>query len=459
MKNLYVSDTTLRTQCEVLKKALSFRERLNIASSLEKSGVDAIELPALTGGKEDEVVCRTIASGAGCKVCISAGSTQESLEAAFKCVEGAAKPCIQVILPVSTVQMEYMYHLKSAKMLERIAQLCAAAAALCQDVEFVARDASRAEPGFAAACCKTACENGAKAVTLCDDGGVYFPEELAALVKEVKAAVDAPVYVQPSNALDMAAACAVAAIAAGADGVKTAAGWDEALPADSLADILRARGEALGVAAKLDVTAIRTILAGVHGATTPAAVQADTTYAGDSLTLDSTCTLSDIAAAVGSLGYELSDEDMGKVYEEFKRVNRRKAAIGARELEAIIATSAMQVPSTFHLSSYVVNSGSIIAATAHVVLEKDGQKLSGVSIGDGPIDAAFHAIEQSIGHHYELDDFQIQAITKGQEAVGSSIIRLRANGKLYSGNGISTDIVGACIRAYINALNKIVYEG
>ena len=71
---------------------------------------------------------------------------------------------------------------------------------------------------------------------------------------------------------------------------------------------------------------------------------------------------------------------------------------------------------------------------------------------------AFHAIEQIIGHHYELDDFNVQAVTKGREAVGSAIIRLRAGGKLYAGNGVSTDTVDACIRAYINALNKIVYD-
>ena len=158
------------------------------------------------------------------------------------------------------------------------------------------------------------------------------------------------------------------------------------------------------------------------------------------------------------LGYDLTPEDNGRVFEEFRRVTAKKQAIGVRELEAIIASSAMQVPSTYHLVNYVVNSGNIINATANVTLEKQGEQLSGVSIGDGPIDAAFHAIEQIIGHHYELDDFQIQAVTKGREAVGSSIIRLRASGKLYSGNGVSTDIIGACIRAYINALNKIVYE-
>ena len=83
---------------------------------------------------------------------------------------------------------------------------------------------------------------------------------------------------------------------------------------------------------------------------------------------------------------------------------------------------------------------------------------SGVSQGDGPIDAAFMAIEQIIGHHYELDDFQIQAVTEGRGAIGSALVKLRSGGKLYSGSGVSTDIIGASIRAYLNALNKIVYE-
>ncbi|MBR6682620.1 MAG: 2-isopropylmalate synthase, partial [Clostridia bacterium] len=82
----------------------------------------------------------------------------------------------------------------------------------------------------------------------------------------------------------------------------------------------------------------------------------------------------------------------------------------------------------------------------------------GIAIGDGPIDAAFVAIEQIIGHKYELDDFQIQSITEGKEAMGQALVKLRFEGKLYSGNGISTDILGASIRAYVSAVNKIVYE-
>ena len=129
-----------------------------------------------------------------------------------------------------------------------------------------------------------------------------------------------------------------------------------------------------------------------------------------------------------------------------------------RELDAIIASTAMQVPSRYRLENFVSNSGNIISATANVLLDRNGEKLRGVCIGDGPIDAAFLAIEQIIGRHYELDDFQIQSVTEGREAMGSALVKLRSDGKLYSGKGISTDIIGASIRAYLNAVNKIVYE-
>ena len=118
----------------------------------------------------------------------------------------------------------------------------------------------------------------------------------------------------------------------------------------------------------------------------------------------------------------------------------------------------MQVPVSYRLDNYVINSGNIITATANIMLDHNGEKIRGVGIGDGPIDAAFLAIEQIIGHHYELDDFQIQTVTEGRDAMGQALVKLRADGKVYSGNGISTDIIGASIRAYISALNKIVYD-
>ena len=158
------------------------------------------------------------------------------------------------------------------------------------------------------------------------------------------------------------------------------------------------------------------------------------------------------------LGYDLSDEDTKKVYAAFKQIADKKEKVSAKELDAIVAAAAMQVPPTYVLESYVVTSGNTISATANLKLRKQDNALEGVSIGDGPIDAAFLAVEQITGQHYELDDFQIQAVTEGREAMGQTVVKLRSGGKVYSGRGISTDIVGASIRAYINALNKIVYE-
>ena len=162
-------------------------------------------------------------------------------------------------------------------------------------------------------------------------------------------------------------------------------------------------------------------------------------------------------AAVRALGYDLSEEDSARVYEEFQHVAAKKQ-VGARDLEAIVASTALQVPPTYRLKTYVVNSGNVITASAQITLTKGETELSGVCIGEGPVEAAVRALEQIIGRHYELDDFQIHSVTEGTGAVGSALVRLRSGGRLYSGNGVSTDIIGAGIRAYINAVNKIVYE-
>ena len=458
MKNIYVADLTLRVLKEEGKKALSFREKLSIAVNLEKTGVDAIELPYITSIKEDTVINRTIAQSiSNATVCIPCAFSEEGVVEAYESVKDAKNLRLQIVAPISTVQMEYTYHLKAPKMLDKIATIIKKASSFTSEVEFVMKDASRAEEGFAVKCAEIAKENGAKYVTVCDDAGIFFPEEFAMLVTQIKE-TGVTLFVQPSNALQMGMATAIECIKFGADGVKTTTRGNNLLKIDTFADVIRAKGDSIGVSANLNVTAIHNIVSNIEGGVEKAKDVEVEIAKTDILTLNQNSTISDIITEIKALGYELSYDDCGKVYDEFKRVINKKNEIGARELEAIIATSAMQVPSTYHLINYVVNSGNIITATANITLEKNGEKISGVSTGDGPIDAAFHAIEQIIGHHYELDDFQVQAVTKGREAVGSSIIRLRDGGKLYSGNGISTDVVGACIRAYVNALNKIVYE-
>lgn len=457
MKKIEVSDVTLKTVDSYDGRALLFKDKAAIARCVKNIGADIIELPPLCGSREDEVACKTIASIAdGCTVAIPAGITEDSAKAAFGAISGAEKPRLQIELPSSTARMEYVYHAKAPKMLEIAKSAVTAASSICGDVEFVALDASRADKDFLAELCSSAVNCGAKTVTLCDDAGILTPDETTELVSFIKSAVGAKLFFAPSDALGLASACAVSAVKAGADGVKTALIGKQALSAGLFADLIRAKGETFGISSDLNISgvhaSIEEIFAKLDNKSKEAPVNSDVPI---KLVADST--IAEVSAAVSALGYELSDSDCGNVYKEAKRVLSRKGSIGARELEAIIASAAMRVPSTYHIESYVINSGNIITATANIVLTKDGEKLTGISSGDGPINASFLAIEQIIGHHYELDDFQIQAVTEGHEAVGSAVVKLREGGVLYSGTGISTDIVGASIRAYINALNKIVY--
>jgi 2-isopropylmalate synthase len=227
----------------------------------------------------------------------------------------------------------------------------------------------------------------------------------------------------------------------------------------TLCGIVQHRGESLGLFTAVKITELDRTLhrlnrfmgVEIREAAAPAASD-------DSVTYDSQDSIAAVAEGVKALGYDLSEEDGAKVYEAFRRVAEKKHFVGTRELDAIIATAAMQVPPTYKVLNYVINSGNIITATANILMEKDGVQARGVGIGDGPIDAAFQAIEQIIGHHYELDDFQIQTVTEGRDAMGSALVKLRSGGRVYSGNGISTDIIGASVRAFVSALNKIAYE-
>ena len=165
-----------------------------------------------------------------------------------------------------------------------------------------------------------------------------------------------------------------------------------------------------------------------------------------------------VIVATEKLGYDLGAEDQQKVWSVFSRIVEKKESITLKELDAIIAAEAMQVPPAYHSVQYVINTGNTISAMSHMKLMFHNQEIEGIASGDGAIDAAFNSIEMATGRHYELDDFQIQSVTEGREAMGETIVKLRHEGKLYSGRGISTDIVGAGIMAYINAVNKIVYE-
>lgn len=461
MRKIHISDFTLKQLAQDRKNPLLFREKVAIASAIDGMGVDTIELAPVVNFKEDRIIYKTISAAVkNACVAIPAGSTEEEVAMAWECIQTAARPILQVVLPLSTVTMEYTYHLKAPKMMLLIEKLVKAAKEKCENVEFIALDATRAEEKVLDEALALAVECGATAVTLSDDAGTLFPYDFAKFAKGVKAKLNVPVYVKVSGALYMETATAFESIIAGIDGVKAVVEGHTQLKIHKIAAVIAAKGEAYEICSSLDATRIHTDVKTLTA-------KVDSTEQEDSplpqenydIFLDGDSTIEAVYAAAEKLGYTLTEEDAGNVLRGLKRVCENRSGIGSNEFEALIASYAQQAPSTYHLEYYTATNSNLTSALAHVVLTKDGEiRIEGTGTGDGPVDAAFGAIEQGIGFHYELDDFKIHTVSRGKESLGSALIKLRHNGKVYSGNGLSSDIVGSCIRAYINALNKIVYD-
>lgn len=460
MKKINITDIMLKKLAQSREISLLFREKTAIAACAVSLGVDVVELAPIKSLREDRIIYQTIAKNVQDAVlAIPVGFDSEGIASAWECVKDAKKPRLQVELPVSTVQMEYTYHIKSDKMIEKIAELIKAAKEFCDDVEFSALDATRADIDFLITAAKEAQASGAGVITVCDDAGTSLPEEIASLVEKIKAEVSIPVYVQLSDRINVAVASAVAAIKKGADGVKCAMAGKDLLLTGEISDVISICSAQIGAETNLNNTKIHASVEDMMKNINHENYESDEDVSEKKkILLDSDSTIAQVSHAVQLLGYDLSDSDCGNVYKALMQVCEKKDAVGAKELEALIASSAMQAPSTYHLESYTTNSSNLSSSMSQVTLKCNGEVIRGVSVGDGPIDSAFRAIEQCVGYHYELDDFQVQSVTEGKEALGSALVRLRNNGKLYSGNGISTDIVAASIRAYINALNKIVFE-
>ena len=462
MNCIRISDITMKQN----GLSLTFKEKLELSKLLDKLGVSVIELPPIENTKIDSLLIKSIASAVKeSALCVPVALNNDSVETVWQALKDAKAPRLQVCAPVSTVQMEYLFHKKPEAMLSAIEETVRACKAKCPDVEFVADDATRSDMAFLCKALSTAISAGATTVTVGDAAGNMLPDEFAAFIAEVKANTTnietVSLGVCCSNELSLADACAISSLKNGVAEIKGATYPTSAASNANMASILAVKGSAMGLTSPVRTTQLQRIGEQVaricqsgKGASAPVSAHQEN----DSLFLTGNDDITAVLQAAAKLGYDLSEEDGANVYAAFTRIASKKEQVSARELDAIVAAAAMQVPPTYKLQSYVITAASATSATAHMTLMKDNKTLEGVSLGDGAIDAAFRALEQITGYHYELDDFQIQAVTEGQEAMGQTVVKLRSAGKVYSGKGISTDIVGASIHAYLNALNKIVYE-
>lgn len=463
MKTISISDMTLALN----SNQLSFKEKIEIARHLDNLCVDVIDMPIIKNATTDTLLIRTIS--AFCKnsaISVEGGLTEESIDLALNSIQNAKKSRLKITVPVSTVQMEYTCHKKPAKMLDLLDKILQKATYSAKDVELFTKDTTRLDKAFFKSLVQMAVKYGVKTITLSDDEGVMLPYEFASFINEIKTEVvelnSVKVAVMCKNTNGMAIANAMTAIKEGVDEVKTVVKSNEYTETALLCNVLTRSGSRLNAKVKIAshelnriINQITWILSVAKGESVDKA-SAIAVQDNSETIFDNNDTFETVVKAVKTLGYDLSDEDNVKVYDEFIKLANRKT-VGLKELDAIVAGVALQVPPTYILESYVINNGNLISSSAQIKLKRDDKYLLGMCVGDGPVDASFKALEQIIGTHYELEDFQIQSVTEGREAMGLALVKLRYNGKIYSGSGISTDIIGSSIRAYINAVNKIVY--
>ncbi len=467
MNTIKVCDSTIRKLSTGKDISLSFKEKLEVAKLLDKLCVDVIELDEIKNNKVDSLLIKSVVTAvknSTVAVPVPLGSDPEPTAAALS---EAKKFRLQVVAPGSSVRMEYVYHKKSAAIIEMVKTTVEACRKYTDDVELLIDDATRGDLAVVSELIKIAVDKGASTITFCDDAGTMLPEEFAAFLedrlKENPELKNTAWGVSCSDELSMADACVIAALCHGAGEIKASAYPVNTASLENVCRVIAGKGESFGVRTNVATASMRRTVSQINRfCVSPENEKSTFGFTGAVENSDDRLTSHDskeaVIGVVEKLGYSLNDEDADKVYEAFIKLASKKESVSTKELDAIVATAAMQVPEKYVLADYIANTGNAITSMAHVKLRTKEEDIEGVSLGDGPIDAAFLAIEQITGRHYDLDDFQIKAVTEGKEAAAETIVKLLANGRVYSGRGLSTDIIGASIRAYLNAVNKVIYE-
>ena len=468
MKTIRIGDMTLSYDFSNGKSSFTFREKIEVSKLLDRLAVSVIELGNVTDSTEDTLLIKSVASSVNdAVIAVCPGFEKAVIKNVWEALKEAKKPRLQVCAAASTARMEYVYHKKSDKMLVTVKEAVELCKSLCDDVEFIAEDATRADFDFLCKMLETAINEGAGTVTVCDTAGAMLPDEFGDFIKKisenVKGIENVTIGVRCSDNLELANASAVSAIKNGAGEIKVTSVRGDAISISGIAKLIGVKADSIGAKFSMHTTEINRVIKEIDKLFSKTD-RGNSPFEDGVRTYDKDVSFSkensfeNIIMATETLGYQLDDSDKMRVWKAFCDVAQRKDFISMGELDAIVASESVQVPPTYALESFVVTTSNAIDIQAHIKLRKGDKILDGLSLGDGPIDAAFLAIEKITGHHYELDDFQIQAVTEGREAMGQTIVKLRSAGKIYPGLGLSTDIIGSGVLAYISALNKIIYE-
>ncbi len=464
-----IKDCTLKN-CETDKALnISFKEKLEIAKQLENINTDIIETGYADTSQGAFIAVKTIASSLKKSIlCCPAKPDKSSIEKTYEAIKGAAKPRIHIFLPLSAVNMEYQLHMKKNQVLETVKEIVTYAKSLCDDIEFTALDATRSDLLFLIEVINAAIDAGAATVGVEDTVGQMLPDETYAFVTSLSKSLTLNDKVlfsfRAKNEMGIAVANSISAVKAGADQISCSInGTANDASLEETVTAIHTRSDALNAECNMLIPQLNrasVLLAGIadiKNGNTKDTVNTGI-IANETDLVNKEIDLYSFRSFIEGLGYALTDKDIEKIYDIFKELSGKKQQVYTKDIEAIIGREAVQVPRVYQLDRFVINSGNKITSTAAVRLKYNDKPLEGVAFGDGPIDAAFHVIGKIMGMNIELFDFNLKSVTEGKDALGAATVKIRYNGNIYAGRGLSTDVIESSIMAYINAVNKMLYE-
>ena len=499
-ERVLIFDTTLRDGEQSPGCSMNLKEKIDLARQLELLKVDVIEAGFAIASPGDFEAVRQIALHLREPVVASLSrALPRDIDRAAEALKGARRPRIHTFLATSDIHLEFKLKMTREQALEQAAAMVAYARNLCEDVEFSAEDATRSDRDYLRQVCEAAIRAGASTINIPDTVGYATPQEMfdlmSYLVANVEGADKVVFATHCHNDLGLGVANSLAAVQAGVRQVEcTVNGIGERAGNASLEEIvmgIHTRRAFYGLDCGVDTRQIyptSRLLTSITGQPVQAnkAVVGANAFAHEAgihqhgvmanratyeimspeavgitknqMVLGKHSGRHALEEKLKEMGYSLPEGTIDRVAVEFKRLADLKKTIDERDLEALVEPYLLAGCEKYVYDRFVVNSGNTISATAIVRVLQDGEPVEQVATGDGPVDAAFQAINKLVGIDFKLESYRIHSATEGQDALGVADVRIQAGDRWQRGRGTSTDIIEASIKAYLHAVNRYLHD-
>jgi len=498
---IVIFDTTLRDGEQSPGASMNLDEKMRIAQVLEAMGVDIIEagFPIASEGDFEAVneIAKVVKNST---VCGLARATRGDIERCAEAVKPAVRSRIHTFISTSPLHMEYKLQMAPEAVFEKVIESVTLARNFTDDVEWSAEDGSRTEHDFLCRCVEAAIDAGARTINIPDTVGYALPFEFAALIEMLFNRVPnidkAIISVHCHNDLGLAVANSLAAVQAGArqiectiNGLGERAGnaaMEEIVMAmktrqDSMAYVTGIDSSHIIKASKLVSTVTgftvqpnKAIVganafahesgihqdgmlkhAGTYEIMTPESVGLSTSK----LVLGKHSGSHAFSEKLNDLGYDLGDNAIKDAFKRFKDLADVKKEVFDEDIIALVDDEVVATNDNIKLLSMEIKCGTVHRPPkAEVELEVGGVAKSCARTGDGPVDAAFNCIKELFPHEARLQLYQVHAVTEGTDAQAKVTVRLEEGGKTVNGQSADTDTMVASVKAYINALNKLLVK-